>query len=289
MKVKGRFKGISTLVSDSQIISSEGYLEACEQVPDVIYTKRDFLFTGGVWRGRYVPCALQLAMKQGIEHVIVGHSDHSTNRMDLFRAQLITRGKIQSISGVNVYGATKRLETFPLGVTSNEPESTLHNLLRDNTHFLKASQVSNFCENYSSDIYVNFTVANNSAVRSPIIDLVRKLDRKVHIEEPSISQKGRIKFLSMLRQSSLTLCPEGNGLDTHRLWETLYMGGTPVVKNNSRLNDFYRQFPIVILPSWKDLYDTELLYKLWTDVGNLEWDSKKLSLSYWTRKIHGKT
>ncbi len=45
--------------------------------------------------------------------------------------------------------------------------------------------------------------------------------------------------------------PRGNGMDTHRFWETLYRGGIPVVKKSSWSKQIAAlQYPIIELESW---------------------------------------
>ena len=42
--------------------------------------------------------------------------------------------------------------------------------------------------------------------------------------------------------------PYGNGYDTHRIWEALYSGSIPVVKENKAFNQFKDlQFCLLIL------------------------------------------
>ncbi len=48
-------------------------------------------------------------------------------------------------------------------------------------------------------------------------------------------------------------CPRGNGVDTHRVWETLYRGSVPIVIDNewSRSLD-YLNFPIIRVLAWTE-------------------------------------
>lgn len=48
------------------------------------------------------------------------------------------------------------------------------------------------------------------------------------------------------------LCPRGAGEDTHRLWETLYLGSIPVVLKSS-LSSMYEGLPVIQLDSWGEL------------------------------------
>jgi hypothetical protein len=56
-----------------------------------------------------------------------------------------------------------------------------------------------------------------------------------------IKQVGRHRFM---------LCPEGNGLDTHRVWEALYMGSIPIVRRRVFMEMFARVLPMLIVDGW---------------------------------------
>ena len=53
-------------------------------------------------------------------------------------------------------------------------------------------------------------------------------------------------FLNIMLDHLFIACPEGNGIDTHRFWETLYMGRYPVVLHN-RVTDAFIDLPILIM------------------------------------------
>jgi len=46
--------------------------------------------------------------------------------------------------------------------------------------------------------------------------------------------------------------PPGNGIDTHRVWETLLVGGIPIVEKNDLYTEFTRQgVPLIMLDNWE--------------------------------------
>ena len=52
------------------------------------------------------------------------------------------------------------------------------------------------------------------------------------------------------------ICPEGNGLDTHRIWESYAMNSIPIVLKNSFTEQFNKlEIPMLYLNSWNDLSD----------------------------------
>ena len=70
-------------------------------------------------------------------------------------------------------------------------------------------------------------------------------------------------YLHNMAQHKYNVCPEGNGIDTHRLWETLYMGSIPIVKGDPSKDPFYMylarmDLPIMYVDAWKDITPTML-------------------------------
>jgi hypothetical protein len=70
----------------------------------------------------------------------------------------------------------------------------------------------------------------------------------------------------LMRKSLFVACPPGNGLDTHRFWEALYLGAIPIV-----LKDFeslaHQPWPRLMLNSWEEAVefsreDIERMYSM---------------------------
>jgi hypothetical protein len=59
-------------------------------------------------------------------------------------------------------------------------------------------------------------------------------------------------FVSQMAQHKFVLCPRGNGVDTHRLWEALHLGCIPIVKRDPRLRAFER-LPILWVDDWSQV------------------------------------
>ena len=71
-----------------------------------------------------------------------------------------------------------------------------------------------------------FGITHNE--RATLINFIKQLnsDCPVDLEDGRIEPRGYAKLSSSYRY---ILCPRGNGLDTHRFWESLYRGSLPVV------------------------------------------------------------
>ena len=70
-----------------------------------------------------------------------------------------------------------------------------------------------------------------------------------------------IENVKRLREYQFCICPEGNGYDTHRLWEALYLKVVPIVIKSpfTTVLQSY-DLPMVVLEKWDDLDETVLDY-----------------------------
>lgn len=102
-------------------------------------------------------------------------------------------------------------------------------------------------------VYYNFAIGTNPNVRKKWMD---DLD-----PEKSFIQNKRIPFAQYLQELmsvQYSACPPGNGHDTHRLWESLYMGTIPMVEESSANNFFAHQWKLVgsrmlVFEFWKEM------------------------------------
>ena len=83
------------------------------------------------------------------------------------------------------------------------------------------------------------------------------------------------------------VCPEGNGIDTHRMWEALYLKTIPIIKKN-KISPFLEKanLPILVLNKWTDLanYDEKKLKEFYILKKKL-FTNKYLFQSYWKKII----
>ena len=78
-------------------------------------------------------------------------------------------------------------------------------------------------------IYANFKISTNYNYRSLVRDVCLKSDY-IDWDEPNLSL---VEFFDKILDYEMIVCPAGNGVDTHRLWEIMYLGSIPIVKRDS--------------------------------------------------------
>ena len=77
------------------------------------------------------------------------------------------------------------------------------------------------------------------------------------------------------------ISPPGNGIDCHRIWECLYLGAIPVVKNNIAFSQF-SHLPILWIDSWEEVTIPFLESKI-SHITNKV--IQELDIKYWYNKI----
>jgi len=61
-------------------------------------------------------------------------------------------------------------------------------------------------------------------------------------------------YLRDLARHRFCVCPRGNGIDTHRFWECLYLGVVPVVERSAHTERWACEgVPLVLLDDWSEL------------------------------------
>lgn len=119
-----------------------------------------------------------------------------------------------------------------------------------NEYIYKEVYEMNICK--SNNIYFNFNINTNKEKRQLCYDIFKnKLQWN--------STKDYKNYLIELKSCKFAICPEGNGLDTHRLWECLYMNTIPICLYNKFVHFYSQYFPIIIVNNWNDLNIEKLL------------------------------
>lgn len=125
-------------------------------------------------------------------------------------------------------------------------------------------------------IYFNFNISTNSKKRRECYDVIKSK----HIE--NLPNTDYLSYLKLLSSYKFAICPEGNGLDTHRFWECLYLNVIPICLRNHITEHFSHHYPVVLLDNWHDL-NTETLDVFFA---HAKWDNyDRLNFAYYINRI----
>jgi hypothetical protein len=269
-------------VNSGEIITSDKIMKGLSGDSSFLYYKRDFLYKGGIWRNKEILPLYKNRKDFRGKTVVLGHSDKSINIHDSW---VVSQMGAKNVIGFNYVPNSKVSAGIPLGITNNCDDSERHRILGNESHFLSAERSSKYSDRFTNSIYLNMTISNNSPERSTLF-LALKNQKNVTIQSPKLTNEGRVTYLKNLRDHNLVPCPAGNGIDTHRIWETLYMGGVPVIRKNRILESLLVGLPVIILDEWDNLRNFELMEHNWMRIQETKWDMSALTLTYQLGRLH---
>ena len=175
----------------------------------------------------------------------------------------------------NVNTINPRIESIPIGIENNRWQP--HEKKRE-----KMIMKMGTAKNNRNLLYMNHTIRTNPKEREQPYVL---FEGQPWVTSERGSNGARFdEYLDNLYNHKFVICPEGNGMDTHRTWECLYMGTFPVEKRNLN-NRFYCDLPICFVNEWDEI--NEQFLNDWYNKNNFTTDTNtKLTFKYWKDKIN---
>ena len=201
------------------------------------------------------------------EFVIVTHN--SDTNVDFLPPRNVVKWFTQNVNITN-----RRIESIPIGLENNKWFKAARK--KD-----KMEQVLKTSRKHKNLVYMNHNIKTNPEERQYVYDVMR--NKPWVTVNMGVNGQAFDQYIDDIYNHKYVLCPRGNGIDTHRLWETLYMGSVPVVRKDVN-NWFYNNLPILYVNDWESVTD-ELLNAMWSNFENGIWDKEILTFKYWRNKI----
>lgn len=126
-------------------------------------------------------------------------------------------------------------------------------------------------------LYANFSASTHPS-RTEYSVLLSQLRSSKVLFESNVTQ---FQYITNLLSCKYVFCPRGNGIDTHRFWEAVYCGATPVAFKSDSLR-IHLDFKPILLSGIKELME----FALSLDGSNVDdtlFDTvkQKIMLSHW--------
>ena len=219
------------------MISGKSFSDRCTWVIDPRYPTRpgfqygraksgEWVFLNGDYLATFLQQAPFLAVKRFV--LVVHNTDRSFGQAELYA--LLPHA--QHIYASNAIVEHPRLTRIPLGFVDRQ--------LPFLSTFVAPQGERDI------EIYQNFTTATNAPKRADCAAAFAGDPRVVRREGISVPE-----YYADLCRSRYVLCPEGTGIDTHRVYEALLCGATPVVLHGP-LDPLYQRLPVCIVNNWTD-------------------------------------
>lgn len=161
---------------------------------------------------------------------------------------------------------------IPIGIANSY--SSAHNLMPSD---IEAAVAKNLPRD--KRFYMNFNPSTNPSKRSWLWN-----------NPPSRATREfgvpKDRYAEALCKHKFTLCPQGNGIDTHRIWEALYCGSIPIVEWHVTHWQM-RNSPVIFVADFKEILgrDEEFLeYELFKSQRELP-NCRSMKIDYWKSLI----
>jgi hypothetical protein len=178
-----------------------------------------------------------------------------------------------------------RVTLLPIGIANKMwPHGSLETLYD--------TMSKNYKKIKSKNIYICVN-CDTYPYRKTVIDKMQSLGYTIQdpIKDPKIFND----YLKELSEHYFSLCIRGNGIDTHRFWESLYLGTIPVIINNKEtdcknfVEFLYKLFndrvrPFIVIKDLEELskgYFSEELYLKIITSGRSIWCMDQLKIDYY--------
>lgn len=161
---------------------------------------------------------------------------------------------------------------IPIGIANSY--SSAYNLMPSD---IEAAVAKNLPRN--KRFYMNFNPSTNPRKRAGLWDRAPDVVTK----EFGISEE---KYAEALCSHDFTICPPGNGIDTHRIWEALYCGSVPVVEWHPA-HWLMRNSPVFFVHNLNEIFHCDkaiLDFELFKSQRELP-NSRILKIDYWKSLI----
>lgn len=205
--------------------------------------------------------------------ILVSHnSDENIIYSGVFK-ELLDNPKIIRWYSQNLTFKNDKIKLLPIGIANSQWSHGNLKVIQDVIESYKYNR-DTLGNNKPNNIYFYFDIGTNHNKR---IECYNKIAKYIEFGK-RINWDEYIKVLSSYK---FAICPDGNGVDTHRLWECFYLKVIPIVLDSDFIRivkDTYN-LPMIILKDWDDIIRTELIYQ--------DFDNSILDLQYIKKELIG--
>jgi hypothetical protein len=191
----------------------------------------------------------------------------------------------------NAISNDPKIIPIPIGIENQfECKRSGHGISFTERYNKKYEIINNLLKNKKEKpakfIYSNFNTYTNPIQRESL--------KKISIEstfinwsEPNLSYEN---LYEKIFDHKMVLCPAGNGLDTHRLWEVLYCNRIPITIKigDYKLYQLYSKLPIIVLNDIKELSDQKYIENCYNNIKKQNYSNINdiLTNKFWTNLIY---
>lgn len=192
--------------------------------------------------------------------LITHNSDYSINSR---HAQYLDNSTLVKWYAQNVDYQHEKLIPIPIGLANQEWPHGDTSIVENIMH----AEISK-----TRLMYANFSIKTNPSVRQYCLQFIPQQ----YIE----NNVSFFIYMTHLAQSCFSICPLGNGIDSHRIWESLYVNTIPIAEKTYNLQYLQKQYnlPIIFIEDWGELPSLDLSSSIHKEMLN-SWNVSHLDMT----------
>ncbi len=220
----------------------------------------------------HLPEKFVIITHNGDQHVEDGFIGTYDNGRRIKEEEYTLSDNILKLYCQNIDVVHPRIDSIPLGV-----ENMMWNLKQNKMAIMKKYSILR----KTALLYINHDCRTNSEERNKVYDHLgnKSWTTAVH----GINRQNMESYFSNVACHKFMAAPYGNGFDTHRLWEALYLNTIPIIRRNV-FTSFYEDLPICLIDEWDEV-TVEFLNREYNRIRSMSWNRDKLTFEWWRNKI----
>ncbi len=172
--------------------------------------------------------------------LITHNSDENIMENKSYVINMLKSEKLIKWYAQNVFFENEKLHFLPIGIANS--------MWEHGREFIRFYENNKNDIHKTNNIYFYFSIGTNKEKRQPCYNTFKDKIEWLN----SIKPYDNFKRLSTYKYC---ICPAGNGIDSHRLWECFYLKCVPIVLSDPLINILSKNtsLPMIVLNSWDDL------------------------------------
>lgn len=200
--------------------------------------------------------------------ILITHNSDG-NITEEFR-YILDSDKLIRMYSQNVMIEHPKLHFIPIGIANSMWPHGNIKVIQD---------IINSMASKTKDVYFYFNIGTNRTQRETCKQM---LEAKGLVFGNNMANSSYLQHLS---EHKFAICPDGNGIDSHRIWECLYLGVIPIVNKNAFTDRLRKNYPCIVLDTWDDYNHDEIMSKYDSLSKELKCIQNTLNFSYYSSLI----
>jgi len=168
---------------------------------------------------------------------------------------VLRESNLEAVFTTNCVGSHPKVTCIPIGLENRQwprhgskPELIMGSFLAS----VGAPMVLDPAAGNATVTTACFSTNTNPAERTPLATMLTLEATRYAWVDTNCADYDVLSFYRKLSVHAAVVAPRGNGLDTHRAWESFYLGRL-VVTRSSAMDRLWDDMPVLLLDDWADL------------------------------------